>query len=567
MLVTSPLLSIVPGESFLGKMTGDSMVGIAIAMIIYFVAMILIGIWAYTKTSTMDDYMLGGRQLNPWVAALSAGAADMSGWLLMGLPGALYLTGVVNFWIAIGLTVGAWLNWMLVAPRLRSYTEIANNSITVPSFFSARLHDKSQVLSITTGMIIVIFFTIYVASGMVAGGRFFEGAFGMDYYLGMTIIAAVVVIYTLVGGFLAVSWTDMIQGLMMLGALLLVPIFGLYVIGGFGALGEGLSQADPNLLSWTGGGLTLANFYEILNGIVWGLGYFGMPHIIVRFMALKTVAQARQARRIGIGWMILSVVGAGFTALIGRVMTQRADIDFPDLTGKGSETVFLVMGQMLFWPFVAGFVLAAVLAAIMSTISSQLLVTSSAVVEDVYHAVTKKDMNENNRGVRMGRIVVLVVSVVAAIIAWAAENEATAAFGSSILEIVAFAWAGFGAAFGPLILLSLYWRKLTTQGALVGMIVGALTTVIWHFLPGDLAFAGGIFKIYEILPGFLINLILAVVVSLKTYKFDKTIDREFTQAVEASKLTMAQYRAGHDNPKPSPDAVIVPETHFEPETK
>ena len=260
----------------------DHLSGQAMAMIIYFVAMIFIGVLAYTRTKNMDDYMLGGRGLNPLVAALSAGAADMSGWLLMGLPGALYLNGVVEGWIAVGLTVGSWTSWKVVAPRLRSYTQLAGNSITVPSFLGNRLHDRSNSVRIVSGVIIFVFFTLYVSSGMVAGGTFFETAFGMDYHLGMVLVAGVVIIYTLVGGFLAVSWTDMVQGVMMLLALVAVPVVGVFAIGGFGAIAEGVSAVNPNFLHPFGG----ATAVGIISSLAWGLGYFGQPHIVVRYLSL-----------------------------------------------------------------------------------------------------------------------------------------------------------------------------------------------------------------------------------------------------------------------------------------
>ncbi|MDY5584389.1 MAG: sodium/proline symporter PutP [Arcanobacterium sp.] len=489
--------------------------GQAIAMIIYFVAMIIIGIWAYTRTKNLDDYMLGGRNLSPTVAALSAGASDMSGWLLMGLPGALYISGIVESWIAIGLTIGSWASWKLVAPRLRSYTQVAGNSITVPSFLGNRLRDKSNSIRIVAGVIIFVFFTFYVSSGMVAGGLFFESAFGMDYHLGMVLVAGVVILYTLVGGFLAVSWTDVVQGLMMLFALVTVPIAGLVAIGGFGKLIEGINGTDPDLLSmftYAGSNETAA-VIGIISAMAWGLGYFGQPHIIVRYMALRSPAEATQARRIGIGWMILSVVGAGGTALVGVAANHFGLITVPE--GK-HESVFIISGQALFPVIITGFMLAAILAAIMSTISSQLLVTSSAVVEDIVNAKgnLKRDAVSS---ITYGRLAVLAVAVLAGIFAWFRTD--------SILQLVAFAWAGFGAAFGPIIILALYWRKLTWQGALAGMIVGAATVGIWRQALGQP------FGLYEILPGFLFASIVAIVVSLATYSPNEEIEAEFAAAV------------------------------------
>ena len=479
-----------------------------ISMTIYLVAMVAIGFHAQRRTSTLDDYMLGGRGLGPFVSALSAGASDMSGWLMMGLPGALYLSGLVELWIAIGLTVGAWLNWKFVAPRLRSYTEIAGNSITIPSFFGNRLKDDSRILRIVSGAIILVFFTLYVSSGMVAGGTFFEASFGVDYAWGMLGIAAVTVLYTLVGGFLAVSWTDVVQGLMMVLALVLLPIVGIVRLGGPGELFAQIREVDPLLLTWFEGGTAIG----VTSAIAWGLGYVGMPHILARFMALTSAREATAARRIGIGWMILAVAGAIATALVGVAYVEQNAVTIED-----PETVFL----MLFHPLIAGFLLAAILAAIMSTVSSQLLVTSSALVEDIYHAFTPLKLSAS-RGVLLGRIGVLAVAIISAVLAWQRND--------TILGLVAFAWAGFGAGFGPTVVLSLYWRKLTTAGAAAGMVVGAVTVFVWKLLLNPL---GGIFELYEILPAFLANLVVAVAVSLATWKPNAEIDREFDAAVSA----------------------------------
>lgn len=477
-----------------------------ISMIVYFLAMIAIGLWAYKRTSSVDDYMLGGRQLNPAVAALSAGASDMSGWLLMGLPGALYASGLVEFWIAIGLTVGAWINWKVVAPRLRSYTEVSNNSITVPSFLDSRLRDKTHALRITAGVIILFYFTFYVSSGMVAGGTFFEGAFGFDYRWGMLIIAGITVFYTLVGGFLAVSYTDLMQGIMMVMALVLVPLVGIFEAGGFGEMLDKVEAVDPALLDPFAGATAIG----LISAVAWGLGYFGQPHIIVRFMALRNPREAKSARRIGIGWMALSVVGALGTAMVGIAILGH---DSPQLPNP--EQVFIVMGQILFHPLIAGFMLAAILAAIMSTISSQLLVSSSALIEDVYMTFTKKRLSRKT-GMMLSRASVTAIAILAAILAINPSD--------TILNLVAFAWAGFGAAFGPTIILALFWRKLTASGALAGMIVGAITVAVWGNIDG------GIFDLYEIVPGFIFNLIVAIAVSLMTYKPNPVIQTEFEAA-------------------------------------
>lgn len=483
-----------------------------LAIILYLAAMLLIGWYAFTRTSNLNEYMLGGRGLGPLTTALSAGAADMSGWLLMGLPGAIYATGLVEAWIAIGLTVGAWLNYILVAPRLRVYTQVSKNSITIPSFLDNRLRDNTKLIRIAAGIVILVFFTFYVSSGMVSGGKFFQSSFGFDYHTGMLIVATVTVLYTLFGGFLAVSYTDVVQGTIMFFALTLVPIVGLFVTGGFNETTTSIQTMNPEHLSIFASTATVAG---IISSVAWGLGYFGQPHIIVRFMAITTVKEMKNARRIGIGWMILSLGGAIGTALVGLAYFQQNVMTIDD-----PETIFISMGQILFHPFIAGILLAAILAAIMSTISSQLIVTSSALIEDIYKALFKKDATDRHY-VAAGRLAVLIVSIVALVLAWNPNN--------SILDLVGFAWAGFGSSFGPTILLALYWRKLTNVGALSGMVAGAIVAFIW----GQSAALSGM--IYEMVPGFFTNLVIAVIVSLVTYKPNEEIEEEFDKTLEILK--------------------------------
>ncbi|MBG6189292.1 sodium/proline symporter [Arthrobacter sp. CAN_A212] len=482
-----------------------------IAMVIYMSAMLGIGWYAFKRTSDLDDYMLAGRGLKPGVAALSAGASDMSGWLLLGLPGAIYVSGLIEVWIAIGLTIGAWLNWKFVAPRLRSYTEVSNNSITVPSFLENRLKDKSRILRIVSGIIILVFFTFYVSSGMVAGGLFFESSFNSNYTVGMIIVATITIAYTLFGGFMGATFTDVAQGLLMLVALIMVPIIGLIQVGGFDGLTTSIREVDPSFLNIVAGGSTVA----IISAASWGLGYFGQPHIIVRFMAMRTPQDAVAGRRIGVGWMVITVIGAISTALVGIAYFQQN----PDLSLTDPEAVFLDLSQAFFHPFVAGIILAAVLAAVMSTISSQLVVCSSALVEDLYNMVSKRTLT-NKQGVILGRLGVLVVAIVAIILA-SGRSE-------SILSLVAFAWAGFGAAFGPTVLLALYWKKLTMPGALAGMVSGAVVVFTW----GNSPLAD---TMYEIVPGFFLNLIVAIVVSKLTWKSNSEIEAEFDLAVKGTR--------------------------------
>ena len=496
-----------------------------VALGLYFAGMLLIGYLAFRRTDDHEDYMLGGRNLPPWVAAISAGAADMSGWLVMGLPGAIYLSGLIEAWIAIGLTIGAYLNWLLVAPRLRAYTEVSRNSITIPSFFENRLRDTSRMLRIVSGLIILIFFTLYISSGMVAAGVFFESAFNGDYLVGMLLVGGITLLYTLFGGFLGASLTDVVQGLMMVVALIVVPVAAVIAIGGFGETGTLIAEnAGEGHLSLLGGGaVTGGTFLAIVSALAWGLGYFGQPHIIVRFMALRSPQEARSARRIGISWMVLSMFGAVISGLVGIAYMAKQGIELDN-----PETVVLLMSQTLMHPFVAGLILAAVLAAIMSTVSSQLVVCSSALVEDLYK-VAQRTPPSQKRLVLMGRMAVLVVAIIAIVLAITPND--------SILGLVSFAWAGFGAAFGPIIILSLFWRKLTNWGALAGMFVGAATVFIWKALDTGL---------YELLPAFVLAGIAAIVVSLLTYRHNEEIQQEFTET--GTMLTLPRPHAVGDTP-------------------
>lgn len=470
---------------------------------LYMGMMLFIGWLAYRKTSNLTDYMLGGRSLGPAVTALSAGASDMSGWLLMGLPGVIYAKGLAEAWIAVGLSLGAYLNWVFVAPRLRTYTQVANDSITIPSFLENRFKDNTKLLRIVSSLVILIFFTFYISSGMVAGAKFFRSSFDVSYHSGLLILAAVVVAYTLFGGFLAVSWTDFIQGLIMLIALLIVPVLALTKTGGPAQTVETIQAIDPALFNMIDG----VSAVSIISALAWGLGYVGQPHIIVRFMAISSVKETKVARRIGMGWMLLSLIGAVLTAFIGLAYFTESAYDLKD-----SETVFIVLGQILFHPLIAGLVLAAVLAAIMSTVSSQLIVTSSALTEDLYKLLFRRDASDREL-VFFGRIAVLIVSIIAAAMAWGDHD--------TILKLVSYAWAGFGASFGPVILLSLYWRKMTNWGAIFGMVAGAVTVIIWK--------ESG-FALYEIVPGFAVNLLVSFLISQATYRPNEEIDSEFTEA-------------------------------------
>ncbi|MEK3805910.1 sodium/proline symporter PutP [Bacillus sp. FSL H8-0547] len=471
---------------------------------IYMAGMLLIGYFAYKRTSNLNDYMLGDRGLGPAVTALSAGAADMSGWLLMGLPGAMYATGLSSMWIVIGLTLGAYANWLYVAPRLRTYTEIANNSITIPSFLENRFADGSRILRLISALVILIFFTFYVSSGMVSGGVLFESTFGLDYHTGLWILTGVVVAYTLFGGFLAVSWTDFVQGIIMFVALILVPIVTVIHVGGFGPAFETPGSIDPALLDIFKG----TSFLGIVSLFAWGLGYFGQPHIIVRFMAISSVKEIKKARAIGMGWMIFSSIGAMLTGFFGITYFAGEGTKLDD-----PETVFIVLGEVLFHPYITGFLISAILAAIMSTISSQLLVTASSLTEDIYKTFFRRSASDKEL-VFLGRMSVLLISVIALILSWE-QND-------TILGLVGYAWAGFGSSFGPLILLSLFWKRMTKWGALAGMVVGAATVIIWSM-------AGLSDMLYEMIPGFAASLIAIVAISLITPKPPKEAGEQFDE--------------------------------------
>ncbi|MGD6818472.1 sodium/proline symporter PutP [Metabacillus sp. 84] len=482
--------------------------GVLLSIGIYMAGMLLIGYIAYRRTANLNDYMLGGRNLGPAVTALSAGASDMSGWLLMGLPGAMFLSGISAGWIVLGLTAGAWLNWLFVAPRLRTYTEVANNSITIPDYFDNRFKDTSRILRVTSAAVILIFFTFYTSSGMVAGGELFKTAFNLDYRWGIWLTAGVVILYTLFGGFLAVSWTDFVQGTIMFIALILVPAVTIANVGGFTETFNEIQSVDPALLE-AFKGTTLIGIVSLL---AWGLGYFGQPHIIVRFMAISSVKEMKSARRIGMSWMLFSIVGAMFTGLVG--------IAYFSLNGmklENEETVFIVLSDVLFPSLITGFLLAAILAAVMSTIASQLLVTSSAITEDFYKAFIRKGASDKEL-VLVGRLAVLGIALIALILALNPSE--------TILNLVGYAWAGFGAAFGPVVLLSLYWKRMTKWGALAGMLSGTITVIVWEMI--QLPFFT---EVYEIIPGFIVCAIAIILTSLLTAKPTREMEQEFDQAV------------------------------------
>ena len=488
-------------------MTGN--IHIILAFILYLLLMMAIGIYYYRRTRNMADYILGNRKLGAWVTSMSAEASDMSGWMLMGLPGYAYLAGISAGWIALGLALGTYANWRYVAARLRKYTEIASDSLTMPDFFQNRFHDPSNLLRLIPAIFILIFFILYTSSGFVAGGKLFETVFGLPYITSMLLGAFVVIFYTLVGGFLAVCWTDFIQGVMMFFAILLVPLAGMHVLGGITPTFSALYTISPEYFNpFSKADHSTLSFIELISLLGWGLGYFGQPHILVRFMAVKSSAELKQATHIAMTWVVISLAAAVLVGLVGKVYLTTP------LLGSDSETVFLVMTNDLFSPFTAGLILSAVLAAIMSTASSQLLVAASAFAQDIYRAILRKNCSEKEI-VWVGRLSVIGISAIAL---WIGMNPE-----SFILDMVAYAWAGFGAAFGPALLASLFWRRATRNGILAGIVVGGLTVLIWR----QFAWLG----LYEMVPGFFLSCLAIWVVS----KMDKEPAKEITDMFDTIK--------------------------------
>lgn len=484
------------------------MAAIAIVFIIYLCVMVWIGFRFYNKTSNLSDYILGGRKLNSWVTAMSAQASDMSGWLLIGLPGTAYVIYVGTaeaIWTAVGLMIGTYLNWLFVAKRLRQYTEVSLDSITLPDFFENRFRDRRHLLRIFSALFTVIFFLIYTAAQFAAGGKLFSTVFGMDYVLGMFIGAAIILLYTALGGFTAVCWTDTIQGTIMFFALIIVPIMAVISMGGTGEVAARLAMLTPESLGFFPMENGMVDTMLLASALGWGLGYFGQPHILVRFMAIESPEQIRKSRIIAMIWVIITLSAAVLIGIIGKAY-------MPDLAD--GETIYMSMIDSMFPDVAAGILLTAILAAIMSTASSQLLVTASSVSRDLYAVIFKKS-TEGHGIVWISRLTVVLVTVVAGVIAINPD--------SSVFDLVAFAWGGFGAAFGPLILFALFWKRMTLQGAVAGMVAGGLTDLFWYNM------AGGIFDIYEIIPGFLAGSLAIILVSLAT-KVPAEIAEEFERA-------------------------------------
>lgn len=469
-----------------------------VTFLAYLLLILYLGVKAYRRTHDLGDYILGGRKLGSLVTALSVGASDMSGWLLLGLPGAIYLAGISEIWIGIGLVIGAYFNWLFVAKPLRVFSQEANNSLTLPDYFENRFNDKSRILRVISAIVILIFFTFYTASGLVGGAILFENSFGLQYSTALLIGAFIIVAYTFVGGFLAVAWTDAIQALLMLAALLIAPLAVINWAGGADVVIQQMREVNSDSTSL----FANVTFIGFVSLIAWGLGYVGQPHILARFMAAESPRKLESARRIAMSWMIIVLIGSVTTGLAGIAY-------FADEPLANPETVFIALSQTLFNPWIAGIITAAILSAIMSTIDSQLLVSSSVISEDFYRVFVRQDASQKEL-LLVSRIAVIVIALMA--LAIASDRE------SRVLDLVSYAWAGFGAAFGPVIVFSLFWRNMTALAAVAGMIIGAVTVVIWSNI------SGGIFELYEIVPGFLFASIAIVAISvLKPEKNEPTL--------------------------------------------
>lgn len=501
----------------------NSLGWIIVAFVLYLLLMIVVGAIYAKKNSSSEDYFLGGRKLGGFVAALSAQASDMSGWLLMGLPGSVYALGTGQAWIAVGLFIGTVVNWLCISGRLRRYTIRANNALTLPTYFENRFHDTKRILLFISSIIIVVFFLVYTASALAAGGKLFNSVFGVDYRIALTIGALVILAYTFLGGFLAVCTTDFIQGMLMLAGLLIVPIVAINMIG-IENIPDILNQsgvaggADKYLgIMYNGGESYKA--VSIISQLAWGLGYCGMPHILVRFMAVKDEKELRKSKSVAIIWVALSLVFACVIGVAGRAYL------YPEvLTGGAEEKVFIDMIVKIFTvdtalPIIGGIFLCGILAAIMSTADSQLLVSASSVAEDIFKGILKKDAKDETV-LAVSRVTVFVIAVLAYIIALNPN--------SSIMGLVSNAWSGLGSAFGPIVVLSLFWKRTNFQGAVAGIVSGALTVIIWDYIPlmsgATLASTTGL---YSLVMGFAVSLLFIVVVSLVTPEPGSEIYQEF----------------------------------------
>ncbi|AAU37384.1 sodium/proline symporter PutP [[Mannheimia] succiniciproducens] len=488
-----------------------------ITFTIYILGMLAIGVLAYYYTNNISDYILGGRRLGSFVTAMSAGASDMSGWLLMGLPGAVYVSGLIEGWIAIGLTIGAYLNWLFVAGRLRVHTEFNNNALTLPEYFHSRFGTSHNLLKIISASIILVFFTIYCSSGVVAGAKLFQNLFGIPYATALWYGALATIAYTFIGGFLAVSWTDTIQATLMLFALILTPVVIVVSLGGIDGFSASMQSAEIDMQKDFTDLFTGTSTLGLFSLAAWGLGYFGQPHILARFMAAYSAKSLHKARRISITWMIICLIGAISIGFFG-IAFFHANPQIAEVVTKEPEQVFIELAKLLFNPWVAGILLSAILAAVMSTLSCQLLLASSAITEDFYKGFIRPKAGEKEL-VWLGRIMVLII---AALAIWIAQDE-----NNKVLKLVEFAWAGFGSSFGPVVLLSLFWKRMTSSGAIAGMLTGAIVVFSWKsVIPATSEWSG----VYEMIPAFSLASLMIILVSLLSPAPNKEIVETFEKA-------------------------------------
>lgn len=499
---------------------------ILLSMAAYMALVIGIGIYYSNKNKTSDDYFIGGRGLGPWVTAMSAEASDMSSWLLMGLPGVAYLKGFGEAgWTAVGLIIGTYLNWKLIAARLRKYSQVANNSITIPDFFSNRFRDTKHILMTISSIMIIVFFTVYTASGFSACGKLFNSIFNADYHTAMIICGLVIVAYTFIGGFLAASTSDFVQGILMSLSIIIILVVGVVKAGGVGAVIDNAKQLPGYLDAFSTydiatGGKASYGFMNIFSGLAWGLGYFGVPHVLIRFMAINNSKEIKKSRTIAMIWVVISLMVATCIGFVGNALSHQGLI--PTLGTKDqSETIFILMTNTFLLPVFAGIVLSGILAATMSTSDSQLLMVSSSVGSNLYKQIFKKDATDRQI-LFVSKATILVVALFSMVIAWDPN--------SSVFELVSYAWAGFGAAFGPLVLFSLFWKRTTLKGAIAGMVGGGILSIVWSLWISKL---GGIFSIYSLLPAFIFASLLIVIVSLLDKEPSKEIQEEFDSVKDA----------------------------------
>ena len=507
----------------------DKNAAILLTFCLYLLVMLGIGIYFYFKTKNLEDYILGGRNLGKWVTSISAQASDMSGWLLMGLPGLAYLSGVSSAgWTAIGLAAGTYLNWKIVAKKLRIYTEKFDNSITLSSYFEHRFNDDKKILSIISSVFILIFFTFYVASSFVSGGKLINNVFGIDYQTAVLIGAAVIIAYTFLGGFLAVCWTDLIQGILMFIAIVVLPAIIIFTHKDGIHFDLAILSNEKEVIAQTGftslfskeglagsGASTFVAINAVISAVAWGIGYFGQPHILTRFMAIQDPEEISRSRKIAMVWVVISLVGAIVIGMLGRCLTNDALLQDP-------EHVFMQMVLSYTPTFMCGILLSAILAAVMSTADSQLLVTSSAISEDFYHGMIRKNASQKEL-VWVSRGTIIVVAVIAYFLAMDPNNK-------SVLALVAFAWAGFGATFSPVVVMSLFYKKMTKLAAISGMITGGVTALVWEKL--DKATNYVLFDLYEIVPGFVLAIIVIVLVTM----FDKEGQEKITAKMQTLEM-------------------------------